>query len=298
MIVPNPSCNVLVVDPSPEIQEKIARCVEGKGGAVTTAPDPTSAVAAIDRRAPDIVITDLFLPGDAGLALTKAIKSRHELCPVIVMAKDAPEPVVIQALREGAVEYLQKPVSDEGLERALAHAQQLVSGELMDVSEVTRLEYRLTMGPDLDCLPRVIAWLMKVSVLSFPEAQQLQIRGALQELLFNAIEHGSLDLSSDDKRKALDEGRYDAILEERRNDPRYRDRRIIISVIRDRDKDCIAYRITDEGQGFDWRRRVYQSQDTSGKDASGRGIFLVQAFFPTLSYNDLGNEVTLTVPLR
>ena len=297
MIVPNPFCHVLVVDPSPEIHARIARYVEGKGVAVTTAPDPSSAVAAMDRGGPDIVITDLFLPGNAGLALTREIRSRHELCPVIVMAKDAPEPVVTQALRAGAVGYLQKPVSEEGLERALARARQHVSGELMDLPEASRLECRLTMGLDLDGVPRVIAWLMNVSVRSFPESRQLQVRGALQELVFNAIEHGSLDVCSDDKRKALYEGRYDAMLEERRNDPRYRDRKVVIAVIRDRDKACLTYRVTDEGKGFDWRRSLCQSQDTGGEDASGRGIFLVQAFFPTLSYNELGNEVTFTVPL-
>jgi anti-sigma regulatory factor (Ser/Thr protein kinase) len=138
---------------------------------------------------------------------------------------------------------------------------------------------------------------MNVSVRSFSESRQLQVRGALQELVFNAIEHGSLDVCSDDKRKALYEGRYDAMLEERRNDPRYRDRKVVIAVIRDRDKACLTYRVTDEGKGFDWRRSLCQSQDTGREDASGRGIFLVQAFFETLSYNELGNEVTFTVPL-
>lgn len=173
-----------------------------------------------------------------------------------------------------------------------------LASEIMDIPGVHRLEYQLTMRPDLDCLPGVIAWLMKVSVLSLPDAQQLQLEGALHELLFNAIEHGSLGLSADDKRKALDEGRYDAILEERRNDPRYSARKVVIAVIRDPDKAAITYRITDEGNGFDWRRRACQSQETGRIDGSGRGIFLVQAFFPTLSYNDLGNEVTLTVSLR
>jgi anti-sigma regulatory factor (Ser/Thr protein kinase) len=167
----------------------------------------------------------------------------------------------------------------------------------MDMPGAHRLEYRLTMGPDLVCVPRVIDWVMKASAPMFSEAQQLYVRGALYELLFNAIEHGSLEVYSDDKRQALDEGRYDALLEERRNDPRFRDRKVVISIVRDRSQGDITYRITDEGRGFDWRRSICQSQDTGREDASGRGIFLVQAFFPTLSYNDLGNEVTFVVPL-
>lgn len=262
------------------------------------ASDPFSALAAIDRTAPDIVITDLFLPDGDGLALTEEIRRRHELCPIIVMAKDAPEPVVVQAFRAGAVDYLQKPVMDDELDRALARAQLLVSGEVTEIPGVQRLEYRLTMAPDLACLPRVIAWLIKTSASMFPEILQLSVRGALQELLFNAVEHGSLELFYENKRKALEEDRYDDLLQQRRSDPRCKDRKVVIHVLRDRDNGVLTYRITDEGNGFDWRRILRRSRDICGEDANGRGIFLVQSLFPSLTYNDRGNEVTFTVPLN
>jgi anti-sigma regulatory factor (Ser/Thr protein kinase) len=169
--------------------------------------------------------------------------------------------------------------------------------DLMDMPGVHRLEYRLTMAPDLACLPRVIAWLMRTSVPMCPEMLQLHVRGALHELLFNAVEHGSLELFSENKRKALDEDRYDELLEQRRNDPRYKDRKVVIDVVCDRDSRVSTYRITDEGKGFDWRRTVGRSQDFGGEDAGGRGIFLVRSLFPSLTYNDRGNEVTFTVPL-
>lgn len=259
--------------------------------------DPSAALAAIDRAAPDIVITDLFLPDGAGLALTKEIRCRHELCPVIVMAKDAPELVVEQALRAGAVEYLQKPVIEEDLDRALARAQQLPPADFADIPGVRRLEYRLTLMPDLVCLPRIIAWLIQTSVSMCPEILQLHVRGALHELLFNAVEHGSLELFYENKRKALEEDRYDELLQQRRSDPRYKDRKVVVHVLRDRDTGVLTYRITDEGNGFDWRRSLRRSDDICGEDANGRGIVLVQSLFPSLTYNDRGNEVTFTVPL-
>ena len=61
----------------------------------------------------------------------------------------------------------------------------------------------------------------------------------------------------------------------------------------------MVYRITDEGAGFNWHSLFGRSRDvTESGAANGRGIFLTHALFPALVYNDRGNEVTLTVPLR
>lgn len=86
-----PSSRVLVVDCCPDTQAGILRLVHGRGITVTALPDPVTAVAAIDQAAPDVIITDLFLPDGGGLALAKEIRNRRDLCPVIVMANDAPE---------------------------------------------------------------------------------------------------------------------------------------------------------------------------------------------------------------
>jgi anti-sigma regulatory factor (Ser/Thr protein kinase) len=60
----------------------------------------------------------------------------------------------------------------------------------------------------------------------------------------------------------------------------------------------LTYQIADGGKGFNWKARVGSRYDACPTgDASGRGIFLAQSFFPDLAYNDRGNEVTLTVSL-
>ena len=292
-------CHVLVVDPSPDIQSSILRHVEGRGVSVTAVSDPAAAAAAIERAVPDIVITDLFLPGEDGLMLTQELREHYESCPVIVMAWDASEPVVVRAFRAGAIDYLHKPIAEDELAHALYRARTLLPGNLADLSGVCRSEHRLIVDSDPAHIWGVISWLMKTTALTLSEVRQLHLRGALQELLINAAEHGNLEISYGEKQRALAEGRYEALLEDRLGDTRLKTRQITIHVLYEKEAESLRYRIVDQGAGFKWREILDRSpEDFEGKDASGRGIFLARSLFPTLAYNELGNEVTITVPLN
>ena len=293
------SCHVLVVDPSPDIQSSILRHVEGRGISVTAVSDPAAATAAIDRDVPDIVITDLFLPGEDGLMLTQELRERYESCPVIVMARDASEPVVVRALRAGAIDYLHKPIAEEELAHALYRARTLLPGNLADLSGVRRSEHRLIVDSNPAHLRGVISWLMKTTASMLSEVHQLHLRGALQELLINAAEHGNLEISYRDKQQAVADGCYEALLKQRLAEPRLSARHIIIHVRYEKEAERLVYRIVDEGTGFTWREVFNRSPDDyEGRDVSGRGIFLARSLFPNLAYNEIGNEVTITVPLN
>lgn len=293
-----PSEHLLVIDPCPDTQARIAEQLQGRGFSVVAASDPTTALTTIDIAAPDIVITDLFLPEAAGLTLLKELRARHELCPVIVMARDAPELMIVQALRIGAADYLHKPVTEEELAHALQRARNLLPGDLADIPGLSRSEYRLTVDSDPAHIPGVISWLIKTTAANLPPIRRLHLRGALQELLFNAVEHGNLEIAYREKQEALTESRYEELLARRLAQARLRDRRVIIHVLYDKNANNLMYRITDEGKGFKWRSLLTRSHDIcESEDVNGRGIFLARSFFPSLAYNERGNEVTITVSL-
>ncbi|NGZ08400.1 MAG: response regulator [Nitrospira sp. LK70] len=295
---PTTSEHLLVIDPCPDTQARIAEQLQGRGFSVVAASDPNTALTTIDMAAPDIVITDLFLPEATGLTLLKELKARHELCSVIVMAEDAPEPMIVQSLRAGAADYLHKPVTEEELAHALQRARHLLPGDLADIPGLCRSEYRLTVDSDPTHIAGVISWLIKTTASTLPPIRRLHLRGALQELLFNAVEHGNLEIVYREKQEALVDGRYEQLLAHRLAQARLRDRRVIMHVLHDKDANSLAYRITDEGKGFKWRSLLTRSQELcEAEDTNGRGIFLARSFFPCLAYNERGNEVTITVPL-
>jgi two-component system, cell cycle response regulator len=290
--------HLLVIDPCLDTQARIAEQLQGRGFSVVAASDVPTALTTIDMAAPDIVITDLFLPDATGLTVLKELKARHELCPVIVMAKDAPESMIVQALRTGAADYLHKPVTEDELVLALQRARDLLPGDLVDIPGVCRAEYHLIVDSDPTHIPAMISWLIKTTASTLPPVRRLHLRGALQELLFNAIEHGNLEIVYREKQEALAEGRYEQLLARRLAQARLRDRRVRIHVAHDTDTNSVVYGITDEGKGFKWQSLLARSQEVcESEDANGRGVFLARSFFPSLRYNDRGNEVTLTVSL-
>lgn len=294
----HPMCRVLVVDPCAETQAGIVNYVHGRGVSVIAVSDSVAALAAIDRARPDVVITDLFLSGGEGLALTKELRSRHELCPVIVMAKDAPESAIVQALRVGAIDYLHKPIAEDELASALYRAQHVAPRDLTDLSGVSDWDQRMTVDSEPAHAQGVISWLMKTTASTLPEIRRLHLRGALQELLLNAIEHGNLEISYREKAQALAADEYEALVRNRLAQPKLKRRQVVSYVRYEHEANRVAYRIVDEGAGFEWRSLLAKPKEAYSDDAeNGRGILLARSLFPDLTYNDRGNEVSFTMSL-
>lgn len=293
-----PADHLLVVDPCQDTQSLIAHYVQGRGFSVMAAFDPVAAMARIQEAAPDIVMTDLFLSDGAGLALVKELKARHEPCPVIVMGNNAPEPRIVEALRGGAIDYLHKPVVEDELVMVLQRAREFLPCNPLSVPGARHFDYKLTIDSDPAYIPGVISWLLKMTASTLSPVQRIHIQGALQELLFNAVEHGNLEIQDQEKREALASGGYDQLLAQRLAQVSLRGRQVTIRVCHERNDNHLEYRITDEGKGFPWRTLLTRSQEIrESEGASGRGIFLTKAFFPSLTYNDSGNEVTIRIPL-
>ena len=295
MTAPTRPCTVLVIDACPETHARIVDQVQGRGVSIITASDPSAALSTIELTAPDIVLTDLFLPEGAGLALIQEIRARQARCPVIVMGPADAAPLVVQALRAGAVDYLSKPVADAEVAQAVHRARQGMPGDLADLPGVHRAEYTLTLASDPTHVPGIVSWLLRTTAARLPELQRLHLRGALQELLLNAIEHGNLEIYSQAKHTALAQDRYEALLRQRMSQPPFNERQVTMEVCYEPAAAGLTYRIADNGPGFDWRRQLTATPTAGG--AAGRGIALARSFFPSLAYNAPGTAVTFTVPL-
>ncbi len=119
------------------------------------------------------------------------------------------------------------------------------------------------------------------------------IKLCIMELLVNAMEHGNLDISFDEKSEALDNNDYYKLLFKRQQNPNYKNKRITVEFSLDSEK--VEIRISDEGKGFDHKKQM-SKVDKEGVDlklAHGRGIQMAKSFFHTFEYNDMGNSVYL-----
>jgi|GEM_PF-933078 len=126
----------------------------------------------------------------------------------------------------------------------------------------------------------------------------VNVRISIREMILNAIEHGNLEISFDEKSEAQVKGGYMKFIRERQKDPRLMDRKIRIGY--QLSQEALSVTIRDEGKGFDHFTMLKKQMDDvfSGVATHGRGIMLAKSAFDTLTYNERGNEVTLVKNFR
>ena len=83
------------------------------------------AIAKLMEKKPDAVVTDLQMPGMSGIELLAEIRKIDEDLPVILMTAYATVATAVEAMREGAFDYVTKPFSGDelaiGVDRAIEH---------------------------------------------------------------------------------------------------------------------------------------------------------------------------------
>lgn len=121
------SCSVLVVDDEPDMLETCRKILDRRGYRVVTALSGETALEAMRQETFDLVLADLRLPDIDGLGVLRAAKRQDPGLPVIIFTAYATIETALQAVREGAVDYIAKPFSKEQLEliveRSLEHKQ-------------------------------------------------------------------------------------------------------------------------------------------------------------------------------
>jgi DNA-binding NtrC family response regulator len=111
---------VLVVDDDATIRDSLSEALANGATEVRTAEDAERALAVIDERLPDVVLSDVRMPGLDGLALLKLLRERAPAVDVILMTAYDDMPTVVAAMREGACDFLVKPLDLHDLRRVLA----------------------------------------------------------------------------------------------------------------------------------------------------------------------------------
>ncbi|MBN1495549.1 MAG: response regulator [Spirochaetes bacterium] len=125
-----------------------------------------------------------------------------------------------------------------------------------------------------------------------PDTVEL-IRLALVEIIINAIEHGNLEISYEDKSGAIEKGNYFDYMSGRQANPQYRDRKVRVDF--EINQDEARYVVTDSGAGFDYRNFFEREMTEINEEYTphGRGMIMAKKIFDEMAYNEKGNQVTL-----
>lgn len=129
--------------------------------------------------------------------------------------------------------------------------------------------------------------------LACPNADLVAI--GLQELLINAVEHGNLEISAEEKQALINEGRWRDEVEKRLKSPEYADRVVLVNF--QRGERLIAITIQDDGAGFEYDS--YIDADVPSEGYRGRGIAMARDIsFSSIAYLGRGNVVEATILLE
>lgn len=134
--------------------------------------------------------------------------------------------------------------------------------------------------------------------LHFSQSDLNALRTCFREILINAIEHGNLGVTFEEKTRAIEEGDYMEFLLARQRLPQYAAKRVRVSyVVNHR---AFVMRVADDGDGFDHSAFLVRtkSDESMLMLEHGRGIAMTINAFDAVEFNGKGNQVTLRKVFR
>ncbi|MBF0294510.1 MAG: response regulator [Magnetococcales bacterium] len=247
----------------------------------------------------DLVLLDIMMPDMDGMEVLARMHLNNILTeiPVIFQTARTSSEEIAAGIDAGAYYYLTKPVDQNQLLTIVRSAfesarfrkrlRHRLASTLAGMTLITGLQLELRTMEEAGTVAELLA-----SAFPDPDASCLGIL----ELLYNAIEHGNLGLTYEDKGRLFLENRWEEEIAHRLQLPEYRDRKASVELTRTREE--LRLVITDQGNGFDWQS--YLDIDPHRVTHShGRGIAIANhTSFDTLRYVAPGNRVEATVRLR
>lgn len=139
--------HIVLADDSADMREYVQRLLNAQGYAVNAVADGDAALAAVRSRKPDLILSDVMMPGLDGFGLLKAIRDDPALTsiPFILLSARAGEEAKIEGLDAGADDYLIKPFAARELLARVSANIQMARMREEAAREVMRSEQRFLM---------------------------------------------------------------------------------------------------------------------------------------------------------
>jgi DNA-binding NtrC family response regulator len=160
---------VLLVEDKAELRAMLRKALERSGYAVDEAPDGNAAVDKVRSRRYMVVLTDLKLPGCSGLDVLREVRRADPTIPVILVTAYGSVEEAVTAMKEGAFDFIQKPVDLDHLKLLVERAAR--QQELLRENLLLREEYTARYG-----FPRLVG-----EHVSMQQASQMVQRVAVTD---------------------------------------------------------------------------------------------------------------------
>ena len=286
---------VLVVDDAAVDRKLVGGLLaKGAGLKVEFAASGEEALERLSAVAPAAIVTDLVMPGMSGLELVARVVGAHPEIPVILMTGKGSEDVAVKALKAGAASYVPKGSLHQHLLTTVEDVLEMVterSSHTQLMNCLRRGNFQFVLGHDSGLIPLLINHVQSlVSSLGLcDEASVIRVCIALEEALRNALFHGNLELTSEQREGDPEE--YQRLIDDRTTREPYAGRRLHVTV--EVTPTSGRFVIRDQGPGFDPAKLPDPTDPENIEKVSGRGLLLMRTFMDEVTFNETGNEVTM-----
>ena len=253
-----------------------------------------------DSAAPafDLVLSDINMDGMDGFDVIHRVKALKPSLPVVLMTGQASLDYAIRAMRLGAANLFQKPLTLRELVNSVFHLvglhRELRLAEAGLKGLVRETRHFCFRSRELD-IPSTVAHLTdRLVPLGFATPNNVDVIAvAYHEALVNALEHGNLELDSSLKGDLFSPNDDYAVLSQARlADPQYGNRSVEVELLATPGRYEVSIR--DEGPGFDTSRIGLVPDETLIRQC-GRGLAMIRMVMDEVEHNSKGNEIRMTL---
>ncbi|HEX9166580.1 MAG TPA: sigma-54 dependent transcriptional regulator [Gemmatimonadales bacterium] len=185
------SSRILIVDDEANIRKMLGALLRAEGFDVAEAQNGNAALLALDEVRPDLMVLDLIMPpGPTGLETLARLRERDQSLPVIMMSGKAQLNDAVQAIKQGAFQFLEKPLTPEAVLVTIRSALELTRAQAENRMLRSQLAPRPQMVGTSHAMERVRELIKQVG----PTDARVLILGESgtgKELVAWAIHHAS-----------------------------------------------------------------------------------------------------------
>ncbi|WP_411824156.1 response regulator [Leptospira sp. 'Mane'] len=293
LAVDDESINLMIIEES----------LSEKGFVIVKAKDGEEALAILnsDEYSFFAIILDRLMPNMDGIELLKRIKRSEKWRDIPVIFQTAMSGIsdMTEGLDSGAFYYLTKPYSRAVLvtivHTAVEHYVKLLRAKedlhkgMGALRHLVKGEFQIRTIKESHELAPILA-----NACPDPE----RVLTGIMEILNNAIEHGNLGITYQEKTELHNNDKLMEEILHRLESPEYKDKYVQVHFQKLEDKIIII--IKDQGKGFDWQRYLsLQAMTRNAFKTHGRGIFMARRLsFDDLTYFDGGSKAQITILLN
>jgi CheY-like chemotaxis protein/anti-sigma regulatory factor (Ser/Thr protein kinase) len=291
------SKRILIVDDEEFNLDILDEYLKEVGYETVLATNGLEAIKRLEDNMPiDAILLDRMMPIMDGMGFLKTIKGleKYKDIPVIMQTAASTSAQIIEGIAAGVFYYLTKPFEKQTLLTILHSAleQQITQRKIVDEYKAYKSSLKLLSSASFDFRTLQEAKDVALTIsYSFPDSERVLF--GLNELTVNAIEHGNLGITFEEKKKLIMDGAWQKEIQNRLDSPTFAKKKATLTFLNK--PDLIEVKIADMGDGFDYSK--FLTFDPSRlTDPNGRGIAMTKMYsFDKMEYQGNGNEVLCLV---